>query len=119
MTKADSGLYFAVEAADERISNLLGIQSSNTQAFFTASHYANIENRRKPGSGAIMRASLPANANISAAMTSDSYYSTQKNFFEDLKLQLTDISKNNPKAKNALEVLDFLSDKNVNLERSS
>jgi hypothetical protein len=52
-------------------------------------------------------------------MTSDSYYSTQKNFFEDLKLQLTDISKNNPKAKNALEVLDFLSDKNVNLERSS
>ena len=118
MTKADSGLYFAVEAADERISNLLGIQSSTTQGFFTSSHYANAANRSNPGSGAIMRASLPANANISAAMTSDSYYSTQKNFFEDLKLQLTDISKNNPKAKNALEVLDFLSDKNVNLERS-
>lgn len=118
MTTADSGLYFAVEAADERISNLLGIQSSNTQGFFTASHYANIENRRKPGSGAIMRASLPADANISPVM-SDSYYSTQKNFFEDLKLQLTDISKNNPKTQNALEVLDFLSNENVNIERSS
>lgn len=66
-----------------------------------------------------MRASLPRDANISPAMTSDSYSSIQENFFKDLRSQLTDISKNNPKAKNALEVLDFLADENVNLERSS
>lgn len=69
--------------------------------------------------GGVIRAGLSRDANIAPLSTSKEYSSIQETFFNDLKSELTGISKNNPKANSALEILDFLSDSKINSERSS
>jgi hypothetical protein len=68
--------------------------------------------------GGVIRAGLSKDANIGPLSTSKEYGSIQETLFNDLRSELTGMSKNNTKASDALGVLDFLSDSKINSERS-